>query len=466
MRAGLIALLGVIVVVAVVALNSLFIVNPMQQALVLQFGEVRQAIREPGLSAKIPVVQSVLFLDKRVLDLNLPAQEIIAADQKRLVVDAFMRYRIADPVRFYQTVNNVREGATRLSTFAQSSLRAVLADATFQDIVRDARPALMLRIRDDVAARASDIGVRVIDVRIRRADLPEANSEAIFARMETEREQEARQIRAQGSEAAQRVRAAADRAATVLRAEAQREAEQIRGQGDGQANAIFAEAYSRDPQFFAFFRAMQAYTTSMASGETRLVLSPGSDFFRYFNDPHGGVPLGPDTSVPAPAPASTGETPSAAQSAPQAMTTPEPAQLDFDSSPAVEAALEELDKVESVPPTPEELAADAEADEVAEVEAEVKADTPPGSASEAPAATGSDAPAATEGSASSDSAAATPSGDSAAAASGAAAAGSDTSTPASGASTTHEVPAEKVDIEAASEPGRITIVRPDDQKSE
>lgn len=489
MRAGLIVVVGALIVAAVVALNSLFIVNPQQQALVLQFGEVRQAIRDPGLSAKIPLVQSVQFLDKRVLDLNLPAQEIIAADQKRLVVDAFMRYRIADPVRFYQTVNNVREGATRLSTFAQSSLRAVLADATFQDIVRDARPELMLRIRDDVAARASDIGVHVVDVRIRRADLPEANSEAIFARMETEREQEARQIRAQGSEAAQRVRAAADRAATVLRAEAQREAEQIRGQGDGQANAIFAAAYSKDPQFFAFFRAMQAYQTSMQDNDTRLVLSPQSDFFRYFNDPHGGVPLTPDTVVAPTGPAAARpveSTPPAEVSVPPAapaMTEPVPAELNFDRSPAVEAAIEELTKVESAPETEAERTADAEADEVADVEAEVKEDAVDNPA--APAAPAGDTPApASNGTVRADGAAgstpggATPADGNAAATpatpaqttseqntSGAAApsGGDAAATPAPAA---QEVPAEKVDIDQTPAPGRITIVRPDEKKAE
>lgn len=289
MRAGLVGILVILVILAVVALNSLFIVNPTQQALVLQFGEVRQAIREPGLNTKIPLVQDVQFLDKRVLDLNVPAQEIIAADQKRLVVDAFMRYRIANPVRFYQSVNNVREGAQRLSTFVQSALRAVLADATFTDIVRDDRPVLMQRIGEQVSERARAIGVDVVDVKIRRADLPEANSEAIFARMQTEREQEAREIRAQGQEAARRITAAADRAATVLRAEAERESDQIRGEGDAQRAAIFAEAYNADPQFFAFFRAMQAYEQGLSSQDTRLVLSPDAAFFRYFNDPMGAA---------------------------------------------------------------------------------------------------------------------------------------------------------------------------------
>lgn len=289
MRAGLIALVVVIGLAVIGALQSFFITTPTQQALVLQFGEVRQAIREPGLNAKIPFIQDVIFLDKRVLDLNVPAQEIIAADQKRLVVDAFMRYRIDNPVRFYQTVNNVREGQSRLNTFVQSSLRAVLADATFTEIVREERPELMQRIREQVTERARDVGVEIVDVRIRRADLPTANSEAIFRRMRTEREQEATQIRAEGQEAARRITAAADRAATVLRAEAQRESEQIRGEGDARRSAIFAAAYGRDPDFFSFFRAMQAYEQALLEGETRLVLSPNAEFFRYFNDPSGVV---------------------------------------------------------------------------------------------------------------------------------------------------------------------------------
>lgn len=299
MRAGLVALVIIVVLGAVVALNSLFITNPAQQALVLQFGEVRQAIREPGLNMKIPVVQDVRYFDKRVLDLNVPAQEIIAADQKRLVVDAFMRYRIANPVRFYQAAQTVRRGESILSARVQSNLRAVLADATFQDIVRDDRPQLMQRISELVAESARPLGVEVVDVKLRRADLPEANSQAIYDRMTTEREQEAREIRAQGQEAAQRVRAAADRTATVLRAEANREAEQIRGQGDGRRNAIFAAAFTQDPDFFAFYRAMQAYEQSLASNDTRLVLSPDADFFRYFNDPAGAAGLTLPTGAPA-----------------------------------------------------------------------------------------------------------------------------------------------------------------------
>ncbi|MEM8852961.1 MAG: protease modulator HflC [Pseudomonadota bacterium] len=319
MRASFFVVLTIAVVGLVTAFSSLFIVNPTQQALVLQFGEVRQAIREPGLNFKIPLVQDVQYLDKRILDLNVPAQEIIASDQKRLVVDAFMRYRIANPVRFYQTVNNVRVGASRLNTFVQSTLRAVLADATFQDIVRDDRQSLMRRISQDVSARARGLGVEVVDVKIRRADLPAANSQAIFRRMETEREQEAAQIRAEGEEAARRIRAAADRQATVLRAEAQRESEQVRGQGDAQKSAIFANAFERDPQFFAFYRAMQAYEAGLQSRDTRLVLSPDAEFFRFFNDPMGTIALDPtDASQPTPAATTPSELPQIGPGAPEA----------------------------------------------------------------------------------------------------------------------------------------------------
>lgn len=285
MRASLIVVFVAVVALAIVAMNALFVVTPTQQAIVLQFGEVRQAIREPGLNTKIPLVQTVHYLDRRNLDLDVPAQEIIAADQKRLVVDAFMRWRISDPVQFYQRVRTVPVGEQRLSTFVTSAVRTVLAEATFTDIVRDNRSQIMRRIGERVAANARDLGVEVVDVRIRRADLPEANSEAIFQRMQTERQQEAREIRAQGEEAALRVRAAADRTATVLRAEAQRESEQIRGTGDAQRGAIFAQAYQVDPDFFSFYRAMQAYREGLSNDGTRLVLSPDAEFFRYFNNP-------------------------------------------------------------------------------------------------------------------------------------------------------------------------------------
>ncbi|SHO66296.1 membrane protease subunit HflC [Pseudoxanthobacter soli DSM 19599] len=302
MRGGIIGLV-VAAVLAVLGYSSAYVVYPTDQAIVLQFGEVRRAVTQPGLYFKIPFIQNVVFLDKRVLDLELPELEAIASDQKRLVVDAFARYRIENPVLFYQTVNSIPEGNRRLSTFVQSSIRSVLADATFQAVVRDSRPELMERIRQEVERRAQGLGVSVVDVRIRRADLPEANSQAIFRRMQTEREREATEIRAQGEEAARRIRAQADRQATVIIADANRTGEETRGQGDAQRSAIFAEAFSKDPSFFAFFRSMQAYEDSLKSGETRLVLSPSSEFFRFFDNPAGNG-VRPATPGLAPAPAS------------------------------------------------------------------------------------------------------------------------------------------------------------------
>lgn len=301
MRTTFIAIIVAVGVVLALIYSSIFIVTPTQQALVLQFGEVRNAIREPGPKLKVPFIQDVLFLDKRILDLNVPAQEIIAADQKRLVVDAFARYRIDNPVLFFQSVNNIGEGASRLSTFLQSSLRAVLADATFESIVRDDRPELMNRIKDNVQEAAQNIGIEVVDVKIRRADLPEANSLAIYRRMQTERQQEAEQIRAEGEEAARRIRAQAEREATVIVAQANQRSEQLRGEGDAQRNAIFADAFGRDPEFFRFYRSMQAYDRGLRQEGTRMVISPDSDFFRFFNDPAGVFAAGavPADEVPA-----------------------------------------------------------------------------------------------------------------------------------------------------------------------
>jgi len=287
MRAGIVALV-VLAIAAVVGYSSIFIVYPTQQALVLQFGQVRRSVVDPGWYVKIPFIENVVVIDKRILDLDVSSLEAIASDQKRLVVDAFARYRISNPVLFYQTVNNVAEGSRRLSTFVQSAVRAVLADASFIAVVRDQRPQLMERIRQDVERRAEGIGITVVDVRLRRADLPEANSQAIFQRMQTERQREATELRAQGEEAARRIRAQADRQATVTIADANRESEQIRGDGDAARGQIFAEAYGRDPGFFTFYRSMQAYVATLKSGDTRFVVAPDSEFFRYFNDPAGG----------------------------------------------------------------------------------------------------------------------------------------------------------------------------------
>jgi len=285
MRSGLLGIL--VAVVAFLAYLSVFVVNPAQQALVLQLGRVERVVQDPGVQFKYPFIQNVVYLDKRILDLNMPPQEVIASDKKRLVVDAFARYRISNPVLFYQRVNNISQANRRLSTFLQSSLRSELGRASFIAVVRDNRDGLMENIRKNVSASAADLGIEVVDVKIRRADLPEANSQAIFRRMQTERNREAAELRAQGEEQARRIRSRADREVTVVVAEAKRDADITRGEGDAERNRIFAEAYSKDPDFFAFYRSMQAYEAGLREGDTSLVLSPDSNFFRYFNDPMG-----------------------------------------------------------------------------------------------------------------------------------------------------------------------------------
>lgn len=288
MKNGLLGLGGILVaVVAFIAYLSMYIVNPAQQTLVLQFGEIKDVEQEPGLKFKVPFVQNVVFFDKRVLDLNLPPIEPILSDKKRLVADSFARYRITDPVLFFQTVNNIREANQRLATFMDASIRSVLGRSTFLQVVRDERSNLMDQIRKEVTLKAAPLGIEVVDVKIRRADLPQTNSEAIFRRMQTERQREATEIRAQGAEQAQRIRSRAERDSTVIVAEAKRDAEIVRGDGDAERNRIFAEAFGRDPEFFSFYRSMQAYTSGLESGETSMVLSPNSEFFRYFRDPRG-----------------------------------------------------------------------------------------------------------------------------------------------------------------------------------
>ena len=290
MKTGLFGLVGVVLAaVLVVVSGAAFVVSPTNQALVLQLGQVRRAIVEPGLYFKVPFIQNVEYLDKRILDIDLEPQELIASDKKRLVVDAFARYKIVDPVQFYQGVRDIRGGNQRLNTFVSSAVRAVLADATFFAVVRDDRAGLMEKIKAQVELEAKGIGVDIVDVKIRRADLPQKNSEAVFQRMQTERQREATELRAKGSEESQRIKAKADAEKEILLAEASRDAERVRGSGDAERIKVFAEAFNRDPDFFAFYRSMQAYETSMKAGDTRVLMSPqSSDFFRYLTDPKGG----------------------------------------------------------------------------------------------------------------------------------------------------------------------------------
>ncbi len=302
-------------VLLVVGYSAVFTVYQTQQALVVRLGQPVRVVSEPGLSFKMPLIDNVIMIDKRILDLENPAQEVIASDQKRLVVDAFARYRIENPLRFYQTVNTIQGANSQLSILLNSALRRVLGEATLTNVVRDERAQMMSRVREQLDREAQVYGINVIDVRIRRADLPEQNSQAVYQRMQTERQREAAEFRAQGSQRSQEIRSRADRDVTVLLAEATSKAEQIRGEGDGERNRIFAEAFGKDPDFFAFYRSMQAYEAGLISGDTRMVLRPDSEFFRFFGDQSGKLRNG--GSVPSAAAPATGGAP--APSAPPAV---------------------------------------------------------------------------------------------------------------------------------------------------
>jgi modulator of FtsH protease HflC len=285
MAGGVLAVL--VIVLLFVAYLSLFTVYQTRQALVVRLGEPVRIITEPGLHVKIPLIDTVIPIDNRILDLENAAQEVFASDQRRLVIDAFARYRITDPLRFYQTVSNIEGANSRLSSLLNAALRRVLGEATLIHVVRDERAALMARVRDQLDREARAFGIEVVDVRIRRADLPEQNSQAVYQRMQTERQRQAASIRGEGNQKNLEIRAKADRDVTVLVAEAQSKAEQTRGEGDAERNRIFAEAFGKDPGFFAFYRSMQAYEAGLRPNDTRLVLRPDSDFFKYFGNPSG-----------------------------------------------------------------------------------------------------------------------------------------------------------------------------------
>jgi membrane protease subunit HflC len=284
----------------IVGYSSLFTVYQTQQALVVRLGKVVRVVDEPGLNVKLPFIDNVIDIDKRILDLEASAQEVIASDQKRLVVDAFARYRIKDPLRFFQTLGSKSAADSQLNILLNSALRRVLGESTFIQVVRDERADLMARIRDLINHEAASYGVEVVDARIRRADLPEQNSQAVYQRMQTARQREAAEYRAQGLQQAQEIRSKADREVTVLVADATSKSEQIRGEGDATRNKIFADAFNKDPDFFSFYRSMQAYENGLKPNDTRMVLNPDSNFFRYFNDP-SGKPVSPAPADAAPA---------------------------------------------------------------------------------------------------------------------------------------------------------------------
>ena len=287
MKKKFVILLSFIVVLTVLAYNSLFFVEQRVQTLILQFGEPIRVIKEPGLNFKIPLAQNIVKFDKRILLFDNSAEEIIAADKKRLIVDAFVRYKIIDPLKFYQTVRFEAALNNRLGSVVNNSLRAVLGKVPLEAVISDRRELLMQEVSELVSARATQFGISIEEVRIKKADLPSENSEAIYRRMQTERQQEAAQIRAVGNEKARFITAESEKQKTVLLAEAQRDSDILRGEGDAEKNKILGKAFNQDPDFFAFYRAMQAYSKALTEGDTTMVLSPKSDFFEFFGNAEG-----------------------------------------------------------------------------------------------------------------------------------------------------------------------------------
>ena len=275
-------LLPFIIVLGIAAYQSIFVVQEINQAIVLQFGDPKKIITKPGLNYKIPFIQNVAYLDRRVLNLDNPPEEVIAVDQKRLIVDAFARFKIVDPLKFYISVGNERVARSRLATIINSRIRSVLGTQELATLLSTDRAVHMATIQNDVNTEAQNFGIKIVDVRIKRADLPQANSEAIYKRMQTEREREAKEFRAQGAEMAAKITSTADKEVTVILANANKQSEIMKGEGDGQRNRIFADAFGQDPEFFAFYRAMQSYETALIGGDTSLILSPDSDFFKFF----------------------------------------------------------------------------------------------------------------------------------------------------------------------------------------
>ena len=277
-------ILPLIFVIGLVVYLSLFTVKEINQAIVLQFGDPKKIITTAGLQYKIPFIQNVVYLDRRILSLDPPPAEVIASDQKRLIVDAYARFKIVDPLKFYISVGDERVARSRLATIINSRIRSVLGKQSLATLLSEERSGQMAIIQEGVNVEAEKFGITIIDVRIKRADLPQANSEAIYKRMQTEREREAKEFRARGAEMAVTITSTADRKVTVILANAQKQSEIMKGEGDGIRNKIFADAFGQDPEFFSFYRAMQAYETALIGGDTTLILSPDSDFFKFFGN--------------------------------------------------------------------------------------------------------------------------------------------------------------------------------------
>ena len=272
----------IIAFLGLLAYASAFTVHMTEQVIVMQFGDPKRVITEPGLNFKIPIVQNIESYEKRVLNLDPPVESVLLSDQKRILMDSFARYRIHDALQFFQRVRSENVARQRLGGIVNAAMREALGNATLATVLSEEREAILASVRAKVNADATPLGIEIVDVRLRRADLPDETSQAVYDRMESERKREAAEFRAQGFELAQRIKATADREATVIRAEAEREAEIQRGLGEGQRTVILNDSYGQDPDFFSFYRSMQAYEGSFASDSTYMVLSPDSDFFRFF----------------------------------------------------------------------------------------------------------------------------------------------------------------------------------------
>jgi membrane protease subunit HflC len=264
--------------------SSFFTVDQRQQVLILQFGEPIRAIDTPGIKFKMPFIQNAIFFEKRIIDLALPEQEVIASDQKRLIINAFTKFQIIDPLKFYTTVGNSYGLSGKLSGILDSSLRQVIGEVTLNELLTENRGNIMKKIKDAVGSSSDIFGIKIIDVRIMRADLPKENSDAIYARMQTEREKEAREIRAKGAEEADKIRAEANKEKTIIIAEAKKNSDIMRGNGESESNKIYASSFGRDPEFADFYRSMSAYKTAFSNDKTKMIISPDSDFFKYFNN--------------------------------------------------------------------------------------------------------------------------------------------------------------------------------------
>jgi len=287
MNGKVITLLIVLLVGLLTAFGSVFTLNEREQAIVVQFGEPKRVITDPGINFKLPFFEQVIYLDKRILSLDIRPQEVLASDQRRILVDSFARYRISDPLKRFQAARDERTAARLLEDAMESTVRQVLANEVMGSIVSGERAALMRQISELTNQRAASFGLEVVDVRLKRVDLPEQNSQAIFQRMETERQREAAEKRATGQRDAVKIRAEADRRVLELIADAERQSQTIRGEADGEAVKIFADAYTKDADFFEFYRTMQAYRKSLGKDDTTLVLSPDSEFFKLFIDRDG-----------------------------------------------------------------------------------------------------------------------------------------------------------------------------------